>query len=502
MSKETPGRKLPPLTIRQKLLVVLLSSTLLILVVNIVMYYNIGRITRHLDEIYAGNVQLAELEESLEQLQDSVKGYLNTKTTDAMQQYYEREQAFTEKVEVLGERVNDNPLQLMEKNIRSLSESYILLTSDTIDAKRGRNVEKYRTYYEESQTVYRYLSDAIASLNTQSFRNNSNSYEALSLSLTSLERMSIVVFILIGVFDVMIVFAITETITGPLSRLSEAANRVTEGQLSRVSPLPVRDMDEVGVVTVAFNRMVESITDYIRRLREGMEKERQLKEKELLMEAHLKDARLKYLQAQINPHFLFNTLNAGAQLAMLEEADKTYDYVQKVADFFRYNIRKNNDEVTLAEEIRLVDTYIYILNVRFSGEIHFTSKIESEALTGLYLPSMILQPIVENAVNHGIRDIDREGRIELAVYSVDDEVCISVTDNGVGMTKEKIDEILSGNTRTEEETDNGVGLVNVMQRLSLYFNGRSRFEILSAGRDAGTEVVITIPNMTSEVPYV
>lgn len=92
-----------------------------------------------------------------------------------------------------------------------------------------------------------------------------------------------------------------------------------------------------------------------------------MKEKELLMETHLKDAQLKYLQAQINPHFLFNSLNAGAQLAMMESADRTYDYIQNMAAFFRYNIKKDHDEVTLEEEIRLVDNYIYILNVRFSG---------------------------------------------------------------------------------------------------------------------------------------
>ena len=74
-----------------------------------------------------------------------------------------------------------------------------------------------------------------------------------------------------------------------------------------------------------------------------MEKEQQLKEKEILMEAHLKDAQLKYLQAQINPHFLFNTLNAGSQLAMMEHADRTYDYIQNVAAFFRYNVSKNDE---------------------------------------------------------------------------------------------------------------------------------------------------------------
>ncbi|MCR5283732.1 MAG: histidine kinase, partial [Lachnospiraceae bacterium] len=474
------------MSIRVKLLLVFLTSTALILAVNLIMYYNIGRITRHLDEIYAGNMQLSQMEESLEQLQVSVRGYLNTKNTDAMQHYYEREQIFSEQVEKMTTTITDNPLQMMERNIRSLSESYLMLTLQTVEAKRGRNVEKYRDYYEKSQRVYGYLQDAIASLNTQSFRNNSGSYEALSVSLSYLERISVGVFILIAIFDALLVLALTQTITGPLLSLSDAANQVAQGEFSDVGPVKVRDMDEIGVVTVAFNQMVESIPQYIERLKEGMENERRLKEKELLMESHLKDARLKYLQAQINPHFLFNTLNAGAQLAMLEGADRTYDYVQKVADFFRYNIKKDNDEVSLSEEIKLVDTYIYILNVRFAGDIHFTKKIEDEELLRVHIPSMILQPVVENSVNHGIRKIEGEGRIELAVYRVEDEICISVSDNGAGMQKEQIDQILNGNTGVETTGGNGVGMRNVIQRLSLFFNRQSRFEIISEGPGMGT----------------
>ena len=108
---------------------------------------------------------------------------------------------------------------------------------------------------------------------------------------------------------------------------------------------------------------------------------------------------------QINPHFLFNTLNAGAQLAMMEGADRTYEYVQNVAQFFRYNVKKNNETVSLRDEIELVDNYIYILNVRFSGDIHFEKHID-ESLTNIQVPSMLLQPIVENSINYGIRDIE------------------------------------------------------------------------------------------------
>ena len=191
MIRRVKNNLLPRRSIRTKLMLVLLLSTFLILVANIAMYYNIGQITKHLDEIYAGNMDLADLEESLELLQTAVKGYMNTKTTDSMAEYYKREQDFSNNVDRLSSKVSDDPLLLMERNIKALSESYLKLTSLTVEAKRGRNVEKYKDYYEQSRKVYRYLGDAIASLNTQSLRINSASYEALSVSLTSLERISI-----------------------------------------------------------------------------------------------------------------------------------------------------------------------------------------------------------------------------------------------------------------------------------------------------------------------
>ena len=225
-----------------------------------------------------------------------------------------------------------------------------------------------------------------------------------------------------------------------------------------------------------------------------MEKEQYMKEKSLKMEAHLKDAQLKYLQAQINPHFLFNTLNAGAQLAMMESADRTYDYIQNVAAFFRYNIKKDNDVVTLADEIRLVDNYIYILNVRFSGDIHFSKEVD-ESLLQIKVPSMILQPIVENSVNYGIRNIDWEGQIMLSVGMESGCVQICICDNGAGMAQEKIEQVMAGQTsETSGETDsNGVGLNNVMQRLHLFFEGEEKFKITSEGIGKGTQVYITLP---------
>jgi sensor histidine kinase YesM len=223
-------------------------------------------------------------------------------------------------------------------------------------------------------------------------------------------------------------------------------------------------------------------------------RENEIKEKELMMQSHLKDAQLKYLQAQINPHFLFNTLNAGVQLAMMEDAERTGIFLQNMAEFFRYNVRRNNQDATLGEEIHLVDNYMYILNVRFSGEILFEKDID-ESLLNVRVPSMILQPIVENAVSHGIRGLDRQGRIELAVSeSPDDQtIRISIWDNGAGMEEERIQQVLLGQVQENQSDSNGVGLGNVIERLRLYFHDQAKLEIFSEGKNKGTEILITIP---------
>ncbi len=121
----------------------------------------------------------------------------------------------------------------------------------------------------------------------------------------------------------------------------------------------------------------------------------------------------------------------------------TTEFIENMADFFRYNIKKMHQDATVGEEVRMVDNYIYILNVRFTGEIHFEKEVDSRVLDAK-VPSMILQPIVENAVNYGIRNIDREGKIKLTVYREGDFIYLSVWDNGVGMSEDKISQILKG----------------------------------------------------------
>lgn len=487
------GRRWKDVPLGRKVLLAVVSIMLLMLVINIILYSQINKTIRRMDTVYSSNVDLTELSDSLSDVQEALYAYLSVKTSDSLENYYKSEQTYRNLLENLGNQISSNPTMLLERNIRKMSESYLALAEEAVSAKRGRNVEKYKELYDSSQNLYSYINTYIDELNSQQFRNNSASYQTLREALEYLEISSLVLMTVMMGIGILMLFGITKGMIEPLTNLAETANLVGRGNFNVKMP-PTDSLDEVGIVTRAFNTMVESLEEYIIRTTRSMEKEQQMMERELLMKNHLKEAQLKYLQSQINPHFLFNSLNAGAQLAMLEDAEKTCIFVEKMADFFRYNVKKGLEDASLEEELAAVENYIYILNVRFAGEIHFTRQAD-ERIMDCRVPSMILQPIVENAVNHGIRNIDWEGCIHLEIMEEEGRIFIRIRDNGKGMSQERIQEVLSGQAGDgEEQSDStGVGMNNVISRLELYYNQKNLVEIRSRGENKGTEVILKLP---------
>ena len=491
-------RRLHNLKIRYKLVVIFLITSIIAFGVNLFVYLNLNSMLSRIDVVYSTNISLNELSDDLTQVHTGLTGFLETKSTDDLELYYKYSQEVSFEIQQLNNMPTDNVYKLRERNIRKIAENYLLTAENAVKAKRGRNIEKYTEYYTECEQMYDVLGTYIYSLNNETFRINSESFNTLIASLRYSEVLCLSIFVIVSLMNVLLIILLTGTITRPLTSLSEKANEISMGNPENVEPLEIRSEDEVGNVTRAFNQMLASIKEYIAKIREQMVTESAMKEKSLLMENHLKDAQLKYLQAQINPHFLFNTLNAGAQLAMVEGAERTGEYISNMADFFRYNVKKDNEQVKISEEIELVDSYIYIMNVRYSGEIKFRKKID-EKLLGVVMPSMIIQPIVENSVKYGIMNLeDRQGEIALLLYREDDYACIEVSDNGTGIEGGIIDKILareplqsqeSGGEHAEEKS---VGLANVIARLDIFYDKKEKVEIRSA-EGKGTSVIIRIP---------
>ncbi|MCR4999236.1 MAG: sensor histidine kinase [Lachnospiraceae bacterium] len=478
-------------SIRRKLMTVVLFTSILMLISSFIMYFMINSLIRRLDTVYASNVNMTELRQNLDQVQQDLYQYLEVRDYDALSHFYLSEESFRTLTDQLSDNISDNQVHLLQRNIRNMSEEFLLYADNAITAKRGMNVEVYRQNYEQAMQLYDFIDSDIADLNELLFQNNARSYQTLQTALGYMEITSAILILIIMVMGTIIVASTTRGIVAPLTQLSAAAARVGAGNLQQRIP-EAEGQDEISIVTRAFNAMLDSLNSYIDKVRESAEKEQQMKEQELLMENHLKEAQLRFLQAQINPHFLFNSLNAGVQLAEMEDDEKTAVFLGKMADFFRYNVKKGTEDARIAEELAIVENYIYILNVRFAGEIIFEKEVDEAALN-YRMPSMILQPLVENAVNHGIRDMIGEGWIHLTIHDQVDRVKITVEDNGKGMDSVQIRKIIERVETIHEDDTTGIGLDNVISRLSLYYDAADVVEIVSEGENKGTKIILRLP---------
>ena len=479
-------------SIRVKLVEIFLIVSVTVFVIVIFIYYNLNRTIGEIDTVYNSNIQFSDLSANVNNIQDSLYQYLNTKSSDSLEDYYRYTQDYQDLLEGLNQDTVSGSQELAEKNIYNLSQTYLDLTDNAVEKKRGRDAQGVRETYEQTEEIYGYIRANINSVNTSAFITNAQSYSSLRVVLSYMTAFSICILFAVMAVAVGWIVIMTRSITRPLIELANSATEIARGNMEVDFPI-VETGDEVSAVAKACNKMIESIRNYIEETKRNYERENELAANELRMKNDLNEAQLKYLQAQINPHFLFNSLNAGAQLAMMEGAEKACMFIQNMADFFRYNVRKMEKDVTLQEELQLVDNYIYILNVRFAGDIHYTAQID-ERLLGASMPSMILQPIIENSVNHGIREKEGEGHIRLHVWADENDICIEIDDDGIGIDPALARKIMSGESAhsLSGRDSEGIGLDNVIKRLRSYYGREDVFEI-KPGEEGGTMVTLFIP---------
>lgn len=479
-------------SIRVKLVEIFLIVSVTVFVIVIFIYYNLNRTIGEIDTVYNSNIQFNDLSANVNNIQDSLYQYLNTKSSDSLEDYYRYTQDYQDLLEGLNQDTVSGSQELAEKNIYNLSQTYLDLTDNAVEKKRGRDAQGVRETYKQTEEIYGYIRANINSVNTSAFITNAQSYSSLRVVLSYMTAFSICILFAVMAVAVGWIVIMTRSITRPLIELANSATEIARGNMEVDFPI-VETGDEVSAVAKACNKMIESIRNYIEETKRNYERENELAANELRMKNDLNEAQLKYLQAQINPHFLFNSLNAGAQLAMMEGAEKACMFIQNMADFFRYNVRKMEKDVTLQEELQLVDNYIYILNVRFAGDIHYTAQID-ERLLDASMPSMILQPIIENSVNHGIREKEGEGHIRLHVWADENDICIEIDDDGIGIDPATARKIMSGESAhsLSGRDSEGIGLDNVIKRLRSYYGREDVFEI-KPGEEGGTMVTLFIP---------
>jgi len=214
------------------------------------------------------------------------------------------------------------------------------------------------------------------------------------------------------------------------------------------------------------------------------------------LQKSLRKAELNALQFQINPHFIFNTLNAVQQIAMMEGAEKTSEFLDNFSKLLRYNLKKIDQTSTIKEELENVRSYIYLLKARYGDWIQVLFDIDQD-VNNIEMPALVFQPLIENACVHGIGDSRSGVGITLRISNDTDTVRVVIEDNGAGMSSELIREALSisstnGSLHEEDGHATGIGLKNVIRRLRLFYRASDIVNIESSVGN-GTRVILSLP---------
>ena len=196
------------------------------------------------------------------------------------------------------------------------------------------------------------------------------------------------------------------------------------------------------------------------------------------------------LQSQINPHFLYNTLDIIVWMIENENSDKAVNIVTALAKFFRISLSKGKNIITVKDEVEHVRNYLMIQNMRFKNRFEYSIDVDEEVLSYSSL-KLMLQPLVENAIYHGMEFMDGDGEIDVKVFKEDDSLYFTITDNGLGMSEDMVETLLSKDFAPSKK-GSGIGAKNVNERIKLYFGSEYGLKVESEP-DEGTKITIHLP---------
>lgn len=287
----------------------------------------------------------------------------------------------------------------------------------------------------------------------------------------------IVASVLIVTLAIVLLVAVklSVTITGPIVKLRNLMEKTEDGNLK------VRfqggDQDEVSDLGRQFNRMLEQIQELVNAV--------------YVEQEHKRKAQLQVVQEQFKPHFLYNTLDTIGWMAREYSAENIVKLVDALTNVFRISLSKGRDYISLEEEMKYISNYLYIQKIRYGPKVLYEMELD-EDLKEVQIPKLILQPLVENAIYHGVKLKRGEGHLRVSVQREEDHICMSVADDGRGMAKEQVENLTRLlNEPTSPEENQSFGLFYVKERLRMRYGDQFRV-LVESQEGAGTKVTILI----------
>ena len=396
------------------------------------------------------------------------------------------------------EKVRDNCDRLMELATISQSKRQVTRMQKSLDtlAKRIHDIEinldlnmkkqvPQRELYADNvelleNSVY-ILTDIMEDARREYVYYETTNFKTIQEELTGRQNfviaISVVALILLLAVTMFLAVRILRSVTGPIQQLCNVAEQAAKGDFTARADF--KTDDEISVLQRSFNHMTKEIG----RLVYGIKAEQE----------NLRVTESKLMQAQINPHFLYNTLDNIIWLAEENKTNEVISMVTSLSDFFRTMLNDGKDYVSVVDEEKHIRSYLEIQHVRYCDILEYEIKI-SKDVHGYVLPKLMLQPLVENALYHGIKNKRGMGKITIKGYKRYNELIFEVIDNGIGIKKEKLQELneMSVTLGSESQVRAGFGVANVRERIHHYY-GREYGLFYENEENGGTRAIIVLP---------
>ena len=396
-------------------------------------------------------------------------------------------------------RVRKSEKYFLMVDLRNCLDNFADLSEQSVKVKRDGKNDAVNSY---NLQVLATADLDLKYLNNLMNRNTllaTQQYELITRQTGRIEIVAFILAVVIGLLSIIFCINFSLGITEPLSQIARNAQVIANGEFG-VDEIRVQTDDELKIIVQVFNKMSRSIRELFLTIQEKAKLESQLKEEQmrnLQINNLLRETELKVLQAQINPHFLYNTLNAITQIAILEDANETSELIKSVANLLRYNLRSQDQLVTVQDEVNNLKEYFHIMEVRF-GERVDCKLVLNGPLKEYLIPCLTLQPLVENAFIHGVGQLEgRLGKIRVFTRERRGRLEIVIADNGLGFEPETLRSISDANAihagNPAMGKTPGIGLSNIQERFRLYYNEDDRLISIHSKPGKGTLVVLRIP---------
>ncbi|WP_059104377.1 sensor histidine kinase [Shouchella shacheensis] len=467
-------------SIRAKLLLCFLVFILLFNIVSIAIYMSSNRLTNEYDTSFERFLLYNDVSQHANELYEHTRAYVSERGEEQLNAYFEKRADIKWNVERLRAEQGEEAFHL--STYISLIETHVQNSEITIGFVLREDVEGYTAFLQETQNTAVYIQEDTLGLIDFGLTEYQSMYRDLQSRNEAFRTFAVFLFATTACLAILAAFWFSGGIHKPVQALSSAAKEVSKGNFSG-TPVKIESNDEMKLLGDAFNRMRTDINAYVEEMKEKAEMSRLMNELEF-----------KHLQNQMNPHFLFNTLNTVSKMAYLENAHTTSELMDSVSRLLRYNLGSADKAVPLKDEVDVVRSYFHIQQTRFQERIDFQIEMEEEALD-VNVPRLVLQPLVENACIHGVESLEEGGTITLRIFTQGPYTIVEVADNGIGMTQKQVEAVFARSVEEAAHVGHStqIGMANVRRRLQLFYQQEHLFDVRSTLRE-GTVIRLYLPN--------